>query len=636
VLAVVLLGLALDLVANFGRIHRGVTVQGVYVGGMTRAEAAEALTEQIDASMEAVPVDLFANEQLKDAGVGERTVELTGASTSYNIEGGSEGSQSWRISPLTVGATVDGDALAEQAYAVGRGTDFLIGRLKASFFGVALEASLSYEPSQIATLEALLSGALGWKEENANIVFADGSFTVVPGKEGYGVDHDALTAALDRAFLTGEHAIVVPMKTIPTVISDEEAGEVAAFTQQAIAQPVALVYENTDSWNLDTASLGSWITTSIEGEGDEARLVPRIAADRLEEGIHSIIGDRDPGIRPQDARFEVTNDQISIVPGVAGTGIDYARVTADLNLILFPKGEATLDRRVALAVTTLEPTLSTARLEDMHITERIASYTTEYSMASSAKVTNIHLAADLLNNSLIEPGAVWSFNGTAGECNAQRGFQEATSIVEGEYVDEIGGGICQVATTVFNAVFDSGLPILERVNHGFYLIAYPAGRDAAVSWSWPDLKFENDTGNWILLTMTYTDRTLTCTLWGTDPGYRVESEDTGFTNRTDFETKRIDNPELDKGTEKIKQEGVRGRTIVVTRYVYNSAGELLRKTGFKSVYEPEPEIIEVGTKETAEDEAKKEKPDAAGSTTGTTGTTGGSGDSGGTGKPAGG
>jgi vancomycin resistance protein YoaR len=430
----------------------------------------------------------------------------------------------------------------------------------------------------------------------------EGGFVVVPSKEGNGVDHDAFTEVLDHAFFGADRSSVVPMTSVPVIISDQEATEVAAYTQAAIEQPVALVYENESSWSLDTQSLGMWIRTSIEGEDDTAKLVPHVAADQLENGIHAVIGERDPGIHPQNARFEVVDDQVTIIPSVNGTGIDYAQVATDLDAILFPKGDAVKDRRIALSVTSLEPSLTTARANEMNITERIATYTTEYTTASSAKVTNIHLAADLLNNSLIEPGGIWSFNGTTGECNAERGFQEAASIVEGEFVDEIGGGICQVATTVFNAVFDSGLPIVERVNHGLYLIAYPAGRDAAVSWSWPDLKFENDTGNWMLLTMSYTDNTLTCTLWGTNPGYRVESEDTGFTDRTDFETKRIDNPELEVGKEHVKQEGVRGRTIVVTRYVYNRAGELLRKSDFKSVYAPETEIIEVGTKEVPKEE----------------------------------
>ncbi|MDR0347204.1 MAG: VanW family protein [Coriobacteriales bacterium] len=608
--ALVLFGFLFDVVGNLGRIHGGVTVQGIDIGGKTREEAAAILEEQLGASIASAPVDLFADEYLKSAGADDLILELTGASTSYNMSEGIEGSRSWRISTMTVGAAIDGASLAESAYAIGRGTDFLSNRLKANFFGIDLGASLNYEASQIATLESLIGSAIGSKEQNADISYSEGNFIVVPSQEGYGVAHDALVAALDRAFLSDERSFVVPMSTVPALISDQEAGVVAAFAQAAVQQPVALVYEGEDSWSLDTSTLASWITTSIEGKGDTTRLVAHIAKDRLEADIHAIIGDWDPGIRPQNARFEVVDDAITIIPSVDGTGIDYAQVATNLNLILFPKGEPTRDRRIALSVTTLAPALSTADAEAMHIGDKIARYTTEYTTASGAKVTNIHLAADLLNKSLIEPGGLWSFNDTAGECNAERGFQKAPAIVEGEYIDEIGGGICQVATTVFNAVFDSGLPIMERVNHGLYIAAYPAGRDAAVSWSWPDFKFENDTGNWMLLTMSYTDSTVTCTLWGTDPGYRVDSSDTGFTDFVEYETKRIDNPELDKGEEHIKQNGVRGRTIIVTRYVYNRAGELIRKADFKSVYAPEKEIIEVGTKEPAKTEGETEKKPA--------------------------
>jgi vancomycin resistance protein YoaR len=581
-------------------------MQGVDVGGLTRADAAVVLQEQLGVSIDSAPVDLFADEQLASEGFSDLTVDLTHASTTYGTNEEDLGSHSWRITSATVGASIDGTALAEKAYAVGRGKDFFPGRIGATVLGVELEAFLTYTDSQLATLESLIGDALGWDKVNADISFENGGFVVVPSSEGYGVSHASFVAKLDRALLGAQRSLVVPMSPVLVDISDETAEEVAVFTQEAIARPVELVYEDNDSWSLDADSLGPWVTTSIEGQGEEAKLIPHIAGTHVEESIHDIIGDRDPGIRPQDAQFEVTDDAITIVPSVDGTGIDYGRVAADLTEILFSADDAQRERRVALAIATLEPALTTAQAEAMHITEKLINYTTEYTTASSAKVTNIHLAADLLNNSLIEPGGVWSFNDTAGECNAERGFQEATSIVEGEYVDEIGGGICQVATTIYNAVFDSGLPIAERVNHGFYLVAYPAGRDATISWRWPDLKFENDTGNWILLTMSYTDSTVTCTLWGTDPGYTVVSEDTGFTDRTDFEIKEIDNPELPKGEERVKQEGVRGRTIIVTRYVYNSAGELLRKTGFKSVYEPETEIIEVGTKEEPEEAEENE------------------------------
>jgi vancomycin resistance protein YoaR len=622
VLAVALVGLAFDVVLNFNRVHRGVTVQGVAVGGMTREEAAVLLKDALGALIGSEPVVLFADEQAAHEGAGPRTLDLTAApAPAGGAPAPAEGDtpappHSWQIGPLTVGATTDADALVQAAYGIGRGADVL-GRLQAGILGVELPAFLDYGPSQLAYLEGLLDAALGWGAEDAGIEFVDGAFVVVGSTEGRRCDHAALVRALDRAFLGADRAFQVPLAVAPPAVTDEKASEVAAFAQEALARPVTLALEGEGAWELDASVLGPWTGASVEGAGAAVRLVPHIETERLEAGLPALIGGGDRGVPPQDARFEVVDGQVTVVPGVEGTGIDYAKAAGDLDALLFsPDGAedgAQGARRVVLATTARPPARTTEQAVAMNITGVIASYTTEYTAASSAKATNIRLASELLDNSLIAPGGVWSFNDTAGECNAERGFQEAASIVEGSFVDEIGGGICQVATTVFNAAFDSGLPIVERTNHALYLVAYPAGRDAAVSWRWADLKFENDTENWILLTMDCTDTTVTCTLWGTDPGYRVEFTDTGFTDRTDFETKEVEAPELPKGERKVRQEGVRGRSIVVTRYVYDSAGELLRQSDFRSVYEPEPEVVEVGTKEEPPDKkaAAKKATDRA-------------------------
>ena len=592
-----MLGFVFDLASNSGKIHKGVTMQGIDVGGLTPEEAAVVLDVRIGDLLSDKPVELFASEELEQAGASDETIELYHASTTYQPNQDNENPQSWRISETTVGASFDAQGLAEEAYRVGRGMDLIFGRLKANLFGVDIPITLSYEQSQMEALEALFNDALGVEMRNADIQYLDGNFTVLPGSEGLGVDHESLILLLDQAFLGEQRTAVIPLSVIPVDISDEEAAAVAAMVQKAISQSITLIHGDGDSWTLNSNDLAVWIITSVEGTGEEAKLVPQVSEALLESGINDIIGERDPGTRPQDARFEVVDDMITIVPSVQGTGVNYTQVATDLNNMLFSTGGSGQARTLQLTVANLEPSFSTQQAEALHITDMISTYTTDYLYSSDAKIANIHLAADLINNSFIEPGGVWSFHDTAGECTAERGFLEAKAIAEGEYVDEIGGGICQVATTVFNTAFESGLPILERVNHGFYFINYPAGRDATVSWRWPDLKFENDTENWMLLTTSYTDSTITCTLWGTDPGYRVETEDTGFTDRTDFITKKIDNPDLPKGEERIKQEGVRGRTIIVTRYVYNKQGELIRKTDFKSVYEPETEIIEVGTAE---------------------------------------
>jgi vancomycin resistance protein YoaR len=599
-LAIVVLVLALttiDVARSWGKVHPGVSVAGIEVGGLSQSEAAALIDAELGARISNAPVDLFDDAQGAKLGATEATVEINGTADAYGEVPEVADSHSWRITSVTIGASVDSQALAQEAYRIGRGANFLPGRLRASTVGVALPGSLVYGDSQLAALEDLLTTALGVQESDADIAFGEEGFVVVPAVVGRSVDHAVFIEALNEAFLNATYRAVVPMTTVPVLIDDDEAARAAQMVQAAIAEPVALVYENEDSWQVIAEQLGSWIDTSIAPpaeEGARSTLVPFVAPELVQQGLGEVIGDRDPGIAPQNAKFVIDGDSIQISPSTDGTGIDYAKVAADFNTILFEQPDSV--RKVNLTISTLRPSITTADAEGMGVVERIASYTTEYPLASNPKIANIHLAADLINNSLVEPGGIWSFNETTGECNAERGFQSATSISGGEYVDEIGGGICQVATTIFNAVFNAGLPIEERVNHGYYLLSYPPGRDATVSWPSPDLKFSNDTGYWILLSMTYTDDSVTATLWGTNPGYIVESEDSGFVDRVTFEHVEIEDPEMYEGETEIRQYGADGRTISVRRYVYNSSGELIRDATFRSVYAPEDEIVALGTK----------------------------------------
>src|SRR5581483_3083796 len=124
---------------------------------------------------------------------------------------------------------------------------------------------------------------------------------------------------------------------------------------------------------------------------------------------------------------------------------------------------------------------------------------------------------------LIKPGETFSFNKTTGARTAAKGFLEAPVIVDGELTTGLGGGVCQVSTTVFNAAFEAGLPIVERVNHALYISHYPQGRDATVDYPDVDLKFRNDTGHWLLLRTFVGSSSLTVTLYGTPQHRRVVS-----------------------------------------------------------------------------------------------------------------
>lgn len=123
------------------------------------------------------------------------------------------------------------------------------------------------------------------------------------------------------------------------------------------------------------------------------------------------------------------------------------------------------------------------------------------------------------------PGATWSFNGTTGERTAEKG-SDGPVIINGKHEDQLGGGICQIATCIFNAACFSGLGIAERVNHDFYISSYDdyGFADATVSWKSPDLKWVNDMSTYVLMTATVTDEDVVITFWGTKDGRTVECQ----------------------------------------------------------------------------------------------------------------
>ena len=132
--------------------------------------------------------------------------------------------------------------------------------------------------------------------------------------------------------------------------------------------------------------------------------------------------------------------------------------------------------------------------------------------------------AELIDNTLIAPGAVFSFNGTTGARTPAKGFEEAPVIINGELTNGIGGGVCQVSTTTFNAAFFAGLPIVERTNHALYISHYPQGRDATVDYPGSTSSSGTTRSRWLLLRTFVGTGSLTVTLYGTPQNRKVEYE----------------------------------------------------------------------------------------------------------------
>ena len=330
------------------------------------------------------------------------------------------------------------------------------------------------------------------------------------------------------------------------------------------------------------------------------RLGVEVDKDKCEEVLKDLMGD-DVILKAKDAYFvpDVDAGTIYIEPSVNGIGPDVSTAASMLQNILFfeagEEGQEPPARAINLLATSLEADFTTQDAQDMGIVEVVGSYTTRYD-DSGAKAHNIKTLCNLLDYTFVAPGEVWSFHETVGECNEEKGFQAAGSIVDGVYTTEIGGGICQVATTLFNAIFESGLPIEERVNHSLYLASYPTGRDCTVSYPSPDLKFINDTDHWLLISCETDGRYVTAVLWGTSPGYTVTAETSDWQVDAPYSTTTIKDDSMYEDERKVTQNGRDAMTIYVTRYVYDSDGELVRKATFTSKYKSVNEVVHVGTK----------------------------------------
>src|SRR5207244_4651915 len=155
-------------------------------------------------------------------------------------------------------------------------------------------------------------------------------------------------------------------------------------------------------------------------------------------------------------------------------------------------------RTAKLAAQRVQAERSTAAWRAMHITGLVASYQTFYG-GDPNRVHNVQLVSHLVDGHLIAPGETFSFNQATGARTADKGFKVAPVIINGELKTGLGGGVCQVSTTVFNAAYEAGLPIVARTNHALYISHYPQGRDETVNYPDTDLKLRNATGHWLLL-----------------------------------------------------------------------------------------------------------------------------------------
>lgn len=223
--------------------------------------------------------------------------------------------------------------------------------------------------------------------------------------------------------------------------------------------------------------------------------------------------------QPRPAGLAVEGDRVRVTASQDGRTIDAAVLARRV-------AAASGARRVRVPIAVEKPERTTAQAKALGIRELVGRFTTPYACCQP-RVTNIRRAARILDRTIIPAGGTFSLNTTLGRRTRARGFVPAPQINAGRLEDAIGGGVSQMATTVYNAAFFSGLEIITHTPHEFWITRYPPGREATVSWGGPELVFRNDWGAAILMTVTATATSLTIRMYSTPVGRRVATVTTG-------------------------------------------------------------------------------------------------------------
>lgn len=261
------------------------------------------------------------------------------------------------------------------------------------------------------------------------------------------------------------------------------------------------------------------------------------------------------------------------------------------------------------------PSITKEDLEKNLFKDVLGEYTTTVN-GSSVRKNNVRLAGEKCNVILL-PGEEFSYNQTVGKRTKENGFGEAGAYLNGETVQEVGGGVCQTSSTLYNAVVLANLEVTERTNHTYISSYVPIGRDATVSWGGPDFKFKNNRDYPIKIEASYAGGKLTCKIIGTDVDGSYVKFTSERTGDVAYNTKYENDATIPEGQQVTKQAGSNGGKAVSYRLVYDKDGKLIsKKKEANSYYKGHEAIIAVGTMKV--EQAPEAQPEAQPEATPTT------------------
>ncbi len=559
-----------------GSIYPGVRVAGMSVGGMTRSAATAYITE---------------NFQFPQTG----TVLLR------------DGSQTWIVHPAEIGLFFDPQTTIQRAYAVGRSGN-LIQRLRQQFdtgyYGMNVSPAFLFDQRMAYQYLATLARQIDLPVVEASLALQGTEVVVKSGAIGRKLNIEATLEQVSIQLQTLQDGIVpLVIEETPPAIMDAAAP--AEQARKILSKPLSLTLppdqpDQKGPWVIHPETLAGMLSIERAGSAYQVSMNSSL--------LRTYLGNLAPSVDvfPKNARF-IFNDDTRLLEVIekstTGRTLD---VEASIKTI--QEQLAAGKHEIALTFNFIKPAVEdTATGESLGITELVHAETSWYYGSSASRVQNIQAAASRFHGVLVAPGETFSMATQLGDISLDNGYAEALIIMGGRTIKGVGGGVCQVSTTLFRAAFFAGFPIVERNPHAYRVYYYEkvagnridpslAGLDATVFVPLVDFKFRNDTDHWLLME-TYVNpasSSITWKFYSTKDGRSVDWNTTGPISQVEPPKARyIENPELAEGEIRQVDWQAQGADVTVQRTVYRSGVIYLQDT-FSTHYEAWPDMYEYG------------------------------------------
>jgi len=548
VLALLAIPLA-HLLMQRGAVVHGVRVAGVPLGGASRAQAEREITAAV------------GDELQRDV-----TVNVAGRSAT--------------LSPYDLGVRVDAARTAQAALDAGR---LRGGLLFSVAYSRAIAPVLQY-PNRLA-LPVELANVTQAPVDARLVLKPSGAAIAVPAKAGVGFDPAEALRAITSAALAARSDVSLSTVPTPAAISTAAAHRAKARVAQLLSEPIAFTRRGQAAGRWPVRRLAPLLTATTYKHVIGVQFDPKKVGAALRPPLSEYL-------RPaKDATWKVQGDRASVLSSLSGIDLDARTTARHLTIAGVHTGSG---RVAALAFRVTQPELTTSQARALGATNVVSRRTTSLGDSSENRVFNVILLAKLLDGTLVKPGATFSFNTTVGPRTAERGFKEGQAIENGVLVPSIGGGVCQAATTVFDAAFYGGYPVTHRLNHSFYISHYPLGLDATVADAGPDFTFVNDTENAIVIKAAADSQNMTVAFLSRPLGRHVEPSTSAQTSFTNPKKRFYASPDAAAGQVVQTTDGEKGFSVTVSRKVIGDDGTVLKEDSFSSRYIPEDAIYLVG------------------------------------------